>query len=177
MCIVGVRIMTPKIDKTSFVASSAVIIGNVKIGKNCGIFPNAVIRGDKNEINIDDGSNVQDCAVIHTDSEHKVKIGKNVSIGHGAIVHGATIHDNVIVGMHATIMNGAIVERGSIIGASSLVTANKKIPTHSLVTGVPGTVIKQDKNYEEMCIKNAEEYHKLTDQHLHNKHAYYKKTN
>jgi len=165
--------MTPKIDKSSFVASSAVILGNVKIGKNCGIFPQAVIRGDQNEINIGEGSNVQDCAVIHTDSEHKVNIGKNVSIGHGAIVHGATIQDNVIVGMHATLMNGSIIGKGSIIGANSLVTTDKEIPNQSLVMGVPGKVVKQDKKFEEMSIKNAQVYHNLIHQHLNKEHDYY----
>jgi carbonic anhydrase/acetyltransferase-like protein (isoleucine patch superfamily) len=167
--------MVPKIDKSSFVAESAVIIGSVKIGKNCGIFPNAVIRGDQNEIIIEEGSNVQDCAVIHTNSEHKVKIGKNVSIGHGAIVHGAIIDDNVIVGMHATIMNGAIIGKGSIIGANSLVTTKKQIPIHSLVMGVPGKVVKQDKQYEEMSIKNAGEYHKLIKHHRQDKYIHYRK--
>ena len=83
--------MIPKIDKTCFIAESAVIIGDVELKKNCGVFPNAVIRGDQNTIKIDEGSNVQDCAVIHTDIEHKVIIGKNVSLGHGSVVHGALL--------------------------------------------------------------------------------------
>ncbi len=74
------------IHKSSFIAPSAIIIGNVTIGENCGVFPNAVIRGDENSIVIGDGSNIQDCCVIHTDAEHQVKIGKNVTIGHAAIM-------------------------------------------------------------------------------------------
>jgi carbonic anhydrase/acetyltransferase-like protein (isoleucine patch superfamily) len=97
---------SPKIHESCFISKTAVIIGNVKIRKNCGVFPNAVIRGDENLIEIDEGSNVQDCVVIHVNSEHSTKIGKNVSIGHKAVVHGATIEDNVIVGMNSTIMNG-----------------------------------------------------------------------
>src|SRR4030042_5328411 len=98
--------MEPEIHKSSFIAKTAVIIGDVKIGKECGIYPYAVIRGDENSIKIDNGSNVQDCCVIHVNKEYSVKIGKNVSIGHCAIIHGATIEDNVIIGMSATIMNG-----------------------------------------------------------------------
>ena len=97
----------PKIHKSSFIAPNAVIIGNVTIGKNCGVFPNAVIRGDENSIVIGDGSNIQDCCVIHTDAEHQVKIGKNVTIGHAAVIHGATIVDDCLIGIHATVLNGA----------------------------------------------------------------------
>ena len=104
--------MKPEIHESSFVAKSAVIIGDVKIGKNCGVYPYAVIRGDQNSIRIDDGSNVQDCCVIHTNKDYKITIGKNVSLGHGSIVHGANVEDNVIVGMHATVMNGCKIGNG-----------------------------------------------------------------
>ncbi len=167
--------MIPKIDKTSFIAESSVIIGNVEIGKNCGVFPNAVIRGDKNKIKIDEGSNIQDCCVIHTDTEYKVNIGKNVSIGHNAVIHGATIEDNVLVGMNSTVMNGAKIGEGSIIGACALVTENKVIPPNSLVMGIPGKVIKQDKKFEKMSIENAEIYQKLSKEHLEQKYTHYKK--
>jgi carbonic anhydrase/acetyltransferase-like protein (isoleucine patch superfamily) len=167
--------MKPEIDESSFVAKSAVIIGNVKIGKNCGIYPNAVIRGDQNPITIEDGTNIQDCAVIHTDKNHKVKIGKNVSIGHNAVVHGATIQENVLVGMNATIMNGSKIGKGSIIGANALITTDKIIPEYSLVMGVPGKILKHDQNYYDIAKKNAEEYHKLTKEHLNKKYEYYNK--
>ena len=85
--------MKPEIHKSSYVAKSAVIIGNVEIGKNCGVYPCAVIRGDDTVIKSGDGSNIQDCCILHVDADHKIKIGKNVSIGHGAMVHGATIED------------------------------------------------------------------------------------
>ena len=165
--------MKPKIDVSSFVAESAVIMGDVRIGKNCGIFPNSVIRGDQNSISMDEGSNLQDCAVIHTDIDHKVKIGKNVSIGHSAVVHGATIEDYVIIGMNATVMNGSKIGRGSIIGANTLITTDKVIPKNSLVIGIPGEIIKQDKKYEELAKKNAEVYYKLTQDHLQRKYKHY----
>jgi len=165
--------MITKIHNSSFVAKSAVIIGNVKIGKNCGVFPNAVIRGDENSIEIDDGSNVQDCCVIHCDKEHSVKIGKNVSLGHGAIVHGANIADDCLIGIHSTVLNGAKIGKGSIIGANALVTTDMTVPENSLILGVPGKVIKQDKKFTETARSNAETYQKIAKEHLEGKHPVY----
>lgn len=157
--------MRPKIHRSTFVHKTAVIIGNVKIGKNCGIFPHAVIRGDQNKIEIGDGSNVQDCCVIHCDAEHGVKIGKNVSIGHCAMIHGATIEDNVLIGIHSTILNGSLIKQGSVIGANALVKSDMKVPENSLVLGIPGKIVKKDKEFRTMAIKNAEVYKKLTQKH------------
>jgi len=165
--------MKPEIHESSFIAKTAVIIGDVKIGKNCGVFPNAVIRGDQNSIKIDDGSNVQDCCVIHTNNEYKVEIGKNVSLGHGSIVHGAIIEENVIIGMNATVMNGCRIRNGSIIGANALVTEKKEIPENSLVLGVPGKVVKQDIKFKEAGILNAKTYQKLSKEHKDKKYQYY----
>ncbi len=162
--------MEPKIDNSAYIDSSAIIIGNVKIGKNCGIFPHTVIRGDQNLIEIKDGSNVQDGCVIHTDEIHEVKIGKNVSLGHAAVVHGATIEDECIIGMNSTVLNGAKIGKGSIIGANAIVTENKEIPENSLVIGVPGKVVKNDEKFREMGKKNAEKYQKLSSEHKNNKH-------
>ena len=165
--------MKPEIDKSSYVAKTAVIIGDVVIGKNCGIFPNAVIRGDQNTIEIGDGSNVQDCCVIHTNREHKVKIGKNVSIGHGAIVHGAIIDDDCLIGMNATILNGSKLGQGSVIGANALVKNNMDVPENSLVLGLPGKIIKQDEKFRETARLNAEVYQKLSKEYLRGKHSVY----
>jgi len=165
--------MKPIIDKLCFVDKTATIIGNVKIGKNCGIFPNAVIRGDQNSIEIDEGSNIQDCCVLHVDSKNKIKIGKNVSIGHCAMIHGATIEDDCLIGIHVTVLNGAKIGSGSIIGANALVTAGMQIPENSLVIGIPGRIIKQDENHRKQAIKNAETYQRLTKEHRENKHFRY----
>jgi carbonic anhydrase/acetyltransferase-like protein (isoleucine patch superfamily) len=154
-----------KIHSSSFIAPSAVLIGNVTIGKNCGVFPHAVIRGDENAIVIGDGSNVQDCCVIHTDAEHQVNIGKNVSIGHAAVIHGATISDDCLIGIHATVLNGARIGSGSIIGACALVTEEMVVPENSLVLGIPGKIVKQDAQYGMMIRKNAETYQKLSLKH------------
>jgi carbonic anhydrase/acetyltransferase-like protein (isoleucine patch superfamily) len=137
----------------------------VTIGKNCGVFPNAVIRGDENSIMIGDGSNIQDCCVIHTDAEHQVKIGKNVTIGHAAMIHGATILDDCLIGIHATVLNGARISSGSVIGACALVTEDMVVPENSLILGVPGKIIKQDPQFVDMIRKNAEIYQKLSQKH------------
>lgn len=157
--------MKPEIHKSSFVAKTAVIIGNVKIGKNCGIFPCAVIRGDDNSIEIGDGSNVQDCCVIHCDEDHNVKIGNNVTIGHGAMIHGATIKDDCLIGINATVLNGARIGKGSIVGANTLVKADMIVPENSLVLGVPGKVTKQDEKFGEQARLNAKEYQRLSKNH------------
>lgn len=167
--------MKPTIDESAYIDKTAVIIGNVKIGKNCGVYPNAVIRGDQNRIEIDDGSNIQDGAVIHLDTLHEVKIGKNVSIGHAAVVHGATIEDDCIIGINSTILNGAKIGKGSIIGANSIVTENIEIPEYSLVIGVPGKVVKNDKKFQIFAKKNSETYQKLSMEYKSNKFHRYKK--
>ena len=163
-----------KIDKSSFIASTAILLGDVTIGKDCGIYPHAVIRGDQNSIEIGDGSNVQDCCVIHVNNEHPVKIGKNVSIGHLAMIHGATIEDECLIGINATVLNGAKIGSGSVIGANALVTTGTEIPKNSLVLGVPGKVIKQDEGLLEMIRSNAETYKKLSQSHLQGKYPAYK---
>ena len=166
--------MKPQIHKSSFVAKNAIIIGDVRIGKNCGVFPNAVVRGDENSITINDGTNIQDCCVIHTDKEHTVKIGKNVSIGHGAVIHGAVIENDCLIGMNATVMNGAYIKRGSVIGANALVPTDMEVPEDSLVIGIPGKIVKQDKKFSEQARSNAKTYRRLSREHLEGKHTFYK---
>jgi carbonic anhydrase/acetyltransferase-like protein (isoleucine patch superfamily) len=155
----------PKIHESSYIASNAMIIGNVTIGKNCGVYPHAVIRGDENAIAIGDGSNIQDCCVLHTDADHQLSIGKNVTVGHAAVIHGATIADECLIGIHATVLNGAQIQSGSIIGACALVTENMVVPHHSLVLGVPGKVIKQDLQFIDVIRNNAEVYQNLSQKH------------
>lgn len=164
----------PCIHASAYIDPTAVIIGAVDIEKECGVYPQTVIRGDQNSIAINEQSNIQDCCVIHVDKDHAVSIGKQVSIGHGAVVHGATIQDNCIIGMHATILNGAVIKKGSIIGAHALVTSNTVIPEHSLVVGIPGKVIKQDETYETHAIQNAETYIHLSKQYKNNVYPRYK---
>ncbi len=155
----------PKIHQSSYIAPSTIIIGDVTIGKNCGVYSHAVIRGDEGSIVIGDGSNIQDCCVLHTDANHQVTIGKNVTVGHAAVIHGASIDDDCLIGIHATVLNGARIQAGSIIGACALVTENMVVPEHSLVLGVPGKIIKQDPHYVEVIRNNAEVYQNLSQKH------------
>lgn len=158
--------MEPRVHDSCFVHRTAVIIGDVAIGENCGIWPNAVIRGDQNSIFIGNNSNVQDCCVIHVNDAHQARIGNNVSLGHGAIVHGATIEDNVIIGMNATVLNGSVIGRGSVIAAGALVKEGASIPPQSLVVGVPGRIVREgDKSLEEYGMKNARTYVELARRH------------
>jgi carbonic anhydrase/acetyltransferase-like protein (isoleucine patch superfamily) len=164
----------PRIHISSYIAKSAIIIGNVQIGKNCGVFPNAVIRGDQNSIEIDDGSNIQDCCVLHTDKDHFVKIGKNVSIGHGAVIHGATISDDCLIGMNVTILNGVKIQEGTIVGANALIKTDEVIPKNSLVVGIPGKVVKQDLNFRKIILKNAENYKEISKNYIEGKYKIYR---
>jgi carbonic anhydrase/acetyltransferase-like protein (isoleucine patch superfamily) len=110
--------MSPQINEDCFIADTAVIIGNVTIESGASIWYGAVLRGDENSIFVGEGTNIQDNVTVHNIPTSPVNIGKNCSIGHGAIVHGCTIHNNVIIGINATILDGAEIHSGSIIGAN-----------------------------------------------------------
>ena len=131
------------IDESVFIADGSKVIGNVEIGKNSSVWFNAVIRADSDKVKIGENSNIQDNAVIHTSEGFGVQIGDNVTIGHGAIVHGCTVKDNVIIGMGAIILNGAVIEENCIIGAGALVSQGKVIPARSLVFGNPMKIVRQ----------------------------------
>ena len=126
----------------SWIAPSAIVIGNVSIGAVVGIWFGAVIRGDNEQIEIGDGSNVQENCVFHTDPGFPLKIGKGCTIGHMAMLHGCTIGDNTLIGMKATVLNGARIGRNCLIGAGALVPEGKEIPDNSLVVGMPGKVVR-----------------------------------
>ena len=134
----------PVIDQTVFLADGARVTGNVTLKKGCSIWFNAVIRGDVSSISIDENTNIQDNAVIHgTFQKADVIIGSHVSIGHLAIVHGATILEGSLVGMQATILDHAVVGMHCLVGANALVPQGFKIPERSLVMGSPAKVMRQ----------------------------------
>lgn len=160
-----IKLKNPTVDTSVYIHPSAVIIGDVIIERECGVYPHAVIRGDQNRIIIREGSNIQDCCVIHVDKENPVSIGKHVSIGHAAMVHGATIEDECLIGIHSIILNGAVIKRGSIIGANALVPSGTIIEENSLVIGTPGKVVKQDIKFRAQALKNADIYKHLSKQH------------
>ena len=154
------------IDISVYVASGAKVIGKVNIGENSSVWFNAVIRGDSNSIDIGKNSNVQDNSTLHTSSNHSLIIGDFVTIGHGCIIHGCKLGNNVLVGMGSIILDGAIIADNCIIGAGTLITQNKIIPSNSLVFGNPMKIIRNltieeinsIKENALMYVKEAEEY-------------------
>jgi carbonic anhydrase/acetyltransferase-like protein (isoleucine patch superfamily) len=133
-----VRGFTPKIGKNCFLAETAAVIGDVTIGDDCSIWYGTVLRGDVNTITIGNKVNIQDGAVVHTLYKRSVtKIGNNVSIGHNATIHGATIEDNCLIGMGATILDNAVVASGCIIAANALVLTGAHLEPNSVYAGVP----------------------------------------
>lgn len=151
-----------------FQAGNATVIGNVTIGKQVGIWFGAVIRADKDRIVIGDRSNIQDNCVVHTSRDFPVILGTDVSVGHGAILHGCTIADQVLVGMGAIVLNGARIGKGSVIGAGAVVREHADIPEGSVVVGVPGKVIKQaDAVQQQHILNNAASYVQLAGDYAH----------
>ncbi len=133
----------PQVPEDCYVAENATIVGEVSLGKECSIWFNAVLRGDVHYIKIGDKVNIQDGAVIHaTYQKSPTTIGDNVSIGHNAIVHGCTIHDNVLVGMGSIIMDDCIIESNSIIAAGAVLTKNTRVETGSIYAGIPAKKVK-----------------------------------
>ena len=143
MLIKSVKGKSPQIPADCYVAENATIVGEVYIGSSCSVWFNAVIRGDVNSITIGNKVNIQDGAVIHcTYQKHPTVIGNNVSIGHNAIVHGCTIHDNVLIGMGAIVMDNCIIESNSIVAAGSVITQNTVVPAGTIFAGVPAKKVK-----------------------------------
>ena len=132
----------PQLDSTAYVAPGATLLGDVVLGKNSNVWPGCVVRADINSIHIGEGTNIQDGVVIHVADENPTKIGDYVTVGHSAVVHACTIEDEVLVGMHATILDGAVIGKGSIIGAHTLIKTGMKVPAGSMVLGIPGVVVR-----------------------------------
>lgn len=133
----------PVVDETSFIHPQATLIGNVIVGKHCYVGPNAVIRGDWGEIILEDGVNVQENCTVHMFPGKSITLKKGAHVGHGAIIHGANLGENCLIGMNAVIMDDASVGKESIIGALAFVKAEMQIPERSLVVGNPAKIIKQ----------------------------------
>jgi carbonic anhydrase/acetyltransferase-like protein (isoleucine patch superfamily) len=135
------RGILPKVAPSAFVDDSAQVIGDVEIGDESSVWMQVVIRGDVNIIRIGDRTNIQDGTIVHVQHDtHPTRIGNDVTVGHGAIVHGCTIHDRVLVGMGAIILNGATIGEDCIVAAGTLITEGATIPPRSMVMGSPGKV-------------------------------------
>ena len=151
-----------------YVAPTATVIGKVTLGEETGVWFGAVLRGDRDRIVIGARSNIQDNVVVHTSRGFPTVIGQQVSVGHGAILHGCIIRDRVLVGMGAIVMNGAVVGEDSIIAAGAVVTEGTVIPPGSVVMGVPAKVVKQATADQKKGIrKNAENYIGLAKSYQH----------
>lgn len=143
MLVKSVNGKSPVIPQDCYVAENATIVGDVVFGSSCSVWFNAVVRGDVNSIRIGNKVNIQDGAVIHcTYLKHATIIGNNVSIGHKAIVHGCTLHDNVLVGMGAIVMDNCVVGSNSIIAAGAVLTQNTIVEPGSIYAGVPARKVK-----------------------------------
>ncbi len=152
--------ISPKIGKNCWIAKSADVIGDVKMGEDVSVWFGCVIRGDVHYIQIGDRTNIQDLSMIHVTHYTKEDksdgfptiIGNDVTIGHRVMLHGCIIEDACLIGMSATILDGAVIGKESIVGAGSLVTKNKKFPPRSLIVGSPAKVVREltDKEVEEL---------------------------
>ncbi len=160
-----IRGHVPQVGENTFVAENATLIGDVTIGRDCSIWFNAVLRGDVNKIVIGDRTNIQDGVVLHTlydGSKHPSQtiIGNDVSVGHNAIIHGARIGDNCLIGMGSTILDNAVVPSGCIIAANALVRSNEHLEPDSLYAGVPARRIREvtEEQREEIILRTARDY-------------------
>lgn len=166
--------MSPEVEDSCYVAEDATIIGDVKLEEGVSVWPQAVLRGDQNSITVREGSNIQDLVMVHVDHQNDTVIGKDVTIGHGAVIHGCEIGDETIIGMNASVLSGAKVGKGCIIGANALVPPGKEIPDHSMAVGVPVEIVREgEEDLIEKTRENAKHYHELRDEHKAGKYERY----
>jgi carbonic anhydrase/acetyltransferase-like protein (isoleucine patch superfamily) len=156
----------PTIHPTAYLHPAAIVLGEVTLGARVSVWPTAVIRGDTAAIVVGEDSNVQDGAVLHVDRGVPCTIGKRVAIGHRAVVHGATVHDDCLIGIGAIVLNGVVVGSGSIVGAGAVCTEGMEIPPNSLVIGVPARVRRATTDDERTRIaRTVQSYLALQDEH------------
>lgn len=157
--IITVKGATPRIHESVFLAPTAAITGDVEMAERSSAFYGVSARGDSAPIRVGAGTNLQDNVVLHADEGFPCELGSGVSVGHLAVVHGATVGDDCLIGMSATVMNGAVIGTGSLIAAGALVTEGTVIPPNSLVAGVPAKVRRETTDEEREAIRrNARIY-------------------
>ena len=166
------REASPRIHPSAFVHDSAELIGRVIIRKNASIWPMVVLRGDIEPITIGEASNVQDGCLFHTSRGIPVTLGRGVTVGHGAIIHGARVGDYCLIGMGAILLDGCVIGRECLIGAGALISEGMKVPPRSLVLGVPGRVKRALKKEELRSLrKRASDYVNYARQHRKSSHS------
>lgn len=154
-----------------YIDPAAVLIGRVSLGDGVSIWPGAVLRADQNVIEVGEGSNVQDHAVLHVNEDRPTRLGRDVTVGHGAVINGADVGHRCIIGMNSTVVEGAVIGDGCIIGAGAVVTGTMVVPPRSLVVGVPAKVVRSDDpSLEKRALENARAYHELRDEYLAGRH-------
>lgn len=157
---------TPRDEGAAFVAENASVLGDVTLAPGSTVWYGAVVRGDEGPIYIGENTNIQDNAVLHCDAGSRVFLHRDVTVGHGAIVHGAEVGAGTLIGMHATLLNGCTVGKGCIIGAGALVPEGKVIPDHVVVMGVPARIVKEISPEQlEFSRRNAAAYTHLGAEH------------
>ena len=156
----------PRVHPDAFVHALAFVCGDVVLGAHASVWPGAVVRGDNAPIVVGDETNVQDGVVLHADAGFPCTLGARVSVGHRAVIHGATVHDDVLVGMGALVLNGAVLGSGSIVGAGAVVREGMVVAPGSLVVGVPGRIVRATTDEERARIgRTAASYRRLQDRH------------
>ncbi|MDN5763225.1 MAG: gamma carbonic anhydrase family protein [Microlunatus sp.] len=156
----------PTIHADAWLAPNATVIGNATLDAGASVFYGAVVRADMDRVVVGAGSNLQDNVVVHTDYGFPTWIGSGVSVGHAAVVHGCTVEDDCLIGMHATVLNGARIGTGSLIAAGTVVLEGTIVPARSLVAGVPGKVRRALTDAEfDQVVANAQIYLDLSGRH------------
>lgn len=153
----------PQIDSSVYIDETAVITGDVCIAEEAGIYAYAAIRGDDESVRIGKRTNIQEHVVIHESVNYKTVLGEGISVGHGAILHGCTIGDHVLIGMHATVLDGVVIQEYSIVAAGSVCPPGKQYPPNSMIMGAPAKVVRELRPEEIIKIKeNANHYAALS---------------
>ncbi len=155
------------VDASAFVAPNATVLGDVVIGPESSVWYGSVIRGDTEQIRIGQATNIQDLAVLHADPGFPCVLGDRVTVGHGAVVHGAVVEDEVMIGMRAVVMNGAHIGRGSIVGVGAVVTEETRIPPGSIVLGLPAKVVRQASEQDRERIARAARHYVESARQFH----------
>jgi carbonic anhydrase/acetyltransferase-like protein (isoleucine patch superfamily) len=157
---------SPAIAATAWVAPNATLVGRVSLGENASVFYGSVLRADVDSITIGEGSNIQDNVSVHCDAGIPTTVGRGVSVGHSAVLHGCTVEDDCLIGMSATVLNGAVIGRESLVAAGAVVLEGTVIPPGSLVAGVPAKVRRELTEEEREGVRNnARHYVELSRAH------------
>lgn len=155
----------PQVDPTAYVAAGATLLGDVRLGPRASVWPGCVLRGDINFIEVGEGANIQDGTIVHLADDFPVRIGRFVTVGHAAMIHACTIEDECLIGMQATILDGAVIGKNSIVGAHSLVTQGTVVPPGSLALGVPAKIKPLSLPQQQQIRHWAEKYIKVAAAH------------